>query len=124
MRYSEQVMEHFMHPRNVGIIQKADGFGQGGGGEHCPEDVAYVWINVRDDRIVEIKHKTLGCPVAIASSSLATSLAEGKTLDEALAITPEMITEGLGGVPDGKEDSVVAVNALHKAIADYRAKEK
>jgi len=120
--YTQKVIEHFLHPRHVGTIENADGFGKAGGGPRCPEDLAYVWIRVARGRIVEIKHKTLGCPVAIAASSVTCEMAQGKTLAEALQITPEVVIEALGGVPERKADSTVGPKALHKAIADYQAK--
>jgi len=120
--YSEKVIEHFLHPQHVGTIEDADGFGKAGGGDRCPEDIAYVWIRVADGRIAEIKHKTLGCPVAIAASSVTCDMALGKTLDEALDITPEVVIEALGGVPERKKDSTVGPRALQQAIADYRAR--
>ena len=120
--YGKQILEHFRNPRNVGSIENADGFGKAGGGPRCPEDLAYFWIQVTDGRIVEVKHKTLGCPVAIAASSVTSVMAEGKTLEEALQITPEMVAEALGGIPDRKADSTVGPEALHQAIADYKAK--
>jgi nitrogen fixation NifU-like protein len=120
--YSEKVLEHFSRPQNVGTIENADGFGQDSGGARCPDDIAHVWIRVADDRIVEIKHKTLGCPVAIAASSMTTVMAQGKTLVEALQITEEMVVHALGGVPERKADSIVAVGALRQAIVDYQGK--
>ena len=121
-RYSQEVLKHFLDPRNVGTITDADGFGKANGGDRCPDDIAHVWIRVADDRIVEVKHRTLGCPVAIAASSVTTSMAEGKTPGEALQITEEMVVQALDGVPESKADSMVAVEALHQAIADCRAK--
>ena len=117
--YSDKVIEHFLHPRHVGTIDDPSGFSQAGGGDRCPEDLAYVWIRVADGRIVEIKHKTLGCPVAIAASSVTCEMAQGKTLAEALAITPEAVIAALGGVPERKVDSTVAPKALRAAIAQY-----
>lgn len=120
--YSEQVLEHFQHPQHVGTIADADGFGQAGGGPRCPDDLVHLWIRVADGRIAEIKHRTLGCPVAIATSSMTCALAQGKTLAEALAITPEQVIEALGGVPERKADSTVAPQALRQAIADYQTR--
>jgi len=84
--YSKQILEHFRNPRNVGKVENADGFGEAGGGPHCPEDLACFWIRVADGRIAEVKHKTLGCPVAIAASSMTSVMAQGETLTEALQI--------------------------------------
>jgi nitrogen fixation NifU-like protein len=119
-RYTPTVIEHFANPRHVGVLEDADAVGQGGGGPMCPEDMAYVWIRVRDGRIADIAHKTMGCPVAISSSSVTCTLALGRTLGEALEITPEVVIEALGGVPERKADSVVAPAALRKAIEAYR----
>ncbi len=121
--YSQKVLDHFTNPRNVGAIEDADGFGQAGGGSKCPDDLAYFWIRVSEGRIAEVKHKTLGCPVAIASSSLTSALAEGKTLQEALRITPEVVLEALGEIPERKLDSNLGPRALRKAIEDYVGKE-
>ena len=120
-RYTPTLLEHFSNPRHVGMLEDADAVGQGGGGRLCPEDMAYVWIRVRDGRIAEIGHKTMGCPVAVASSSMACTLAEGKTREEALEITAERVIAALGGVPERKADSVVATEALRQAIEAYRA---
>ena len=117
--YSEKVIEHFTNPRNVGAIEDADGFGQAGGGPKCPEDLTYFWIRVSEGRIVEVKHKTLGCPVAIASSSITSALAEGKTIEEALRITSQAVIEALGGIPDRKMDSNLGPDALRRAIENY-----
>jgi len=121
-RYSPTILEHFANPRHVGTLEDADAVGQGGGGPMCPEDMAYVWIKVCDGRIAGIAHKTMGCPVAISSSSVTCTLALGRTLEEALAITTEVVIEALGGVPERKADSIVAPEALRKAIAAYWGK--
>ncbi|MBC8248700.1 MAG: iron-sulfur cluster assembly scaffold protein [Anaerolineales bacterium] len=117
--YSEKVLEHFRNPRNVGAIEDADGFGQAGGGPKCPEDVTYFWIRVSDGRLVEVKHKTMGCPVAIASSSITSAMAEGKTIQEALSITPQDVIEALGDIPERKMDSNLGLRALCRAIENY-----
>jgi len=117
--YSEKVLDHFTNPRNVGAIEDADGFGQAGGGPKCPEDLTYFWIRVSDGRIAEVKHKTLGCPVAIACSSITSAIAEGKTIEEALRITPQAIIEALGEIPDRKMDSNLGPDALRRAIENY-----
>lgn len=119
-RYTPTLLEHFANPRHVGTLEDADATAQGGGGPLCPEDLAHVWIKVEDGRIVEIRHKTMGCPVAVASSSMTCALAEGKTLKEALEIDAEKVIAALGGVPERKADSVVAPEALRKAIEAYR----
>ena len=120
--YSEQILKHFQQPHNVGEIENADGVGSGNGGEHCPEDLAYFWIRVEDDRIVEVKQKTRGCPVAIAASSITSVLAQGKTLAEAEAIGEDAVAQALGEVPERKLDSIVGPRALRAAIADCRSK--
>jgi len=120
--YSEQVLKHFQRPQNVGQIKPADGFGQGKGGEHCPEDLAYFWIRVQDGRITEVKQKTRGCPVAIAASSVTSVMAQGKTLEEAEHITEQQVAQELGELPERKLDSIAAPQALRAAIADYRSK--
>jgi nitrogen fixation NifU-like protein len=120
--YSDEILQHFQHPHNVGEIVGADGFGQATGGEHCPEDLAYFWIKVDGERLVEVKQKTRGCPVAIAASSVTGLLAEGKTLQEAESITTETVAALLGDMPERKLDSIVGPKALQAAVADYRAK--
>jgi len=122
--YSKQILDHFRTPRNVGSIENADGFGKAGGGPHCPEDLAYFWIQVADGHIAEVRHKTLGCPVAIAASSMTSVMAQGKTLEEALQITPEVVAEALGGIPEQKADSTVGPEALRQAIAEYQARRR
>lgn len=119
--YSEKVMEHFEHPRNVGEIPDASGTGTVGNAK-CG-DIMKMDIKVENDIITDVKFKTFGCGAAIATSSRATEMVMGKTVDEALQITNEMVTESLGGLPPVKlHCSVLAEEALHAAIADYRAK--
>ena len=122
MMYSEKVMDHFMNPRNVGEIEDASGVGEVGNAK-CG-DIMKIYIKVDDnDVITDVKFKTFGCGAAIATSSRATEMVMGKTVDEALQITNEMVTESLGGLPPVKlHCSVLAAEALHAAIADYRAK--
>jgi len=122
--YSEKVLHHFQHPHNVGDIEEADGFGKATGGEHCPEDLAHFWIRVKDGRLAEVRQKTRGCPVAIAASSVTSVLAQGKTVEEAQAITAEMVAEALGDVPERKLDSIVGPKALRAAIEDYLKREE
>jgi len=97
--------------------------GEAGGGSRCPEDLAHVRIRVAGECLVEVKHKTLGCPVAIAASSLTCELALGRTLAKAQEITAELVTDALGEMPEHKVDSVVAPRALRRAIADYLKRE-
>ena len=122
MMYSEKVMDHFMNPRNVGEIEDASGVGEVGNAK-CG-DIMKIYIKVdENDVITDVKFKTFGCGAAIATSSRATEMVMGKTVDEALKITNEMVTESLGGLPPVKlHCSVLAEEALHAAIADYRAK--
>ncbi len=117
--YTEQVMDHFMHPRNVGEIENADGIGTVGNAK-CG-DIMQISIKVENDVITDVKFKTFGCGAAIATSSAATEMVMGKTIDEALHITNKMVVEKLGGLPPVKiHCSVLAEEALHAAIQDYR----
>ncbi|HIQ82872.1 MAG TPA: Fe-S cluster assembly scaffold protein NifU [Candidatus Pullichristensenella stercorigallinarum] len=120
MMYSEKVMDHFMNPRNVGEIEDASGVGEVGNAK-CG-DIMKIYIKVdENDVITDVKFKTFGCGAAIATSSRATEMVMGKTVDEALKITNEMVTESLGGLPPVKlHCSVLAEEALHAAIEDYR----
>ena len=122
MLYTEQVMDHFMHPRNVGEIENASGVGTVGNAK-CG-DIMKIYIKVENEVIVDVKFKTFGCGAAIATSSRATEMVMGKTIDEALKITNQMVAESLGGLPAVKiHCSVLAEEALHAAIADYKAKQ-
>lgn len=117
--YSEKVMDHFRNPRNVGEIPDPDGVGTVG--NPVCGDMMSMYIRVEDDRIADIKFKTFGCGAAIATSSMTTELAKGKTLDEALKITRSDVAEELGGLPPIKMHcSNLAADALHEAIKDYK----
>ncbi len=119
--YTEKVKDHFFHPRNVGEIKDADGIGTVGN-PTCG-DVMSIYIRVKDERIKDIKFKTFGCAAAIATSSILTEMAKGKTLDEALKITRDDVANELGGLPAIKlHCSNLAADALRAAIADYRKK--
>ena len=120
--YTDKVMDHFVNPRNVGEIDDASGVGQVGNAK-CG-DIMKIFIKVdENDVITDVKFKTFGCGAAIASSSMATELIKGKTVDEALQIPNKMVIEALGGLPPVKlHCSVLAEEALHAAIADYREK--
>lgn len=119
--YSEKVMDHFRNPRNVGEIPDADGIGTVG--NPVCGDIMTVYIKVKDNRIADIKFKTFGCGAAVATSSMVTELAKGKTLDEAKKITRADVAEHLGGLPPIKMHcSNLAADALHSAIDDYRKK--
>ena len=119
--YTDKVMDHFVNPRNVGEIEDASGVGQVGNAK-CG-DIMKIFIKVdENDVITDVKFKTFGCGAAIASSSMATEMIKGKTVDEALQLTNKMVLEALGGLPPVKlHCSVLAEEALHAAIADYRA---
>lgn len=116
--YSEKVLEHFRNPRNVGELSDPDGVGVEG--NPVCGDLMEIQIKVEDDRIVDIKFKTFGCGSAIATSSMVTEIAKGKTLAEAMAITRETVAAELDGLPPQKMHcSNLAADALHKAIEDY-----
>jgi len=120
--YSEKVLEHFRNPRNVGELENPDGIGVEG--NPVCGDLMEIHIQVEDDRITDIKFKTFGCGSAIATSSMVTELAKGKTLDEALQITRQTVADELDGLPPQKMHcSNLAADALHKAIEDYRKKQ-
>jgi nitrogen fixation NifU-like protein len=120
--YSEKVMEHFRNPRNVGEIPDADGVGTVG--NPVCGDMMTIYIKVKDNRVDDIKFKTFGCGAAVATSSMITELAKGKTLDEAMTITRSDVADSLGGLPTVKMHcSNLAADALHEAIKDYQKKE-
>ena len=119
--YSEKVMDHFTHPRNVGEIEDASGSGTVGNPK-CG-DIMKMDIKVENDVIVDVKFKTFGCGAAIATSSMATELVKGKTIDEALALTNKAVAEALDGLPPIKMHcSMLAEQAIHAAVEDYRKK--
>ncbi|UCH72199.1 MAG: Fe-S cluster assembly scaffold protein NifU [Thermoplasmatales archaeon] len=121
--YSEKIKDHFFHPRNVGEIKDADGIGTVGNPK-CG-DIMTIYIKVKDGRIDDIKFKTYGCAAAIASTSIATELVKGKTLDEAMKLTRDDVAKELGGLPDIKlHCSNLAADALHEAIKDYKKNKK
>jgi len=117
--YSEKVMDHFMNPRNVGEIVDANGIGEVGNAQ-CG-DIMKIYLKVEDNIIKDAKFKTFGCGSAIASSSMATELIKGKTVDEAWTLTNVAVAEALDGLPPIKMHcSVLAEEAIHKAINNYR----
>ena len=119
MEYTQQVMDHFMNPRNMGEMEDPSGVGTVGNAK-CG-DIMRIYIKVEDDVITDVKFKTFGCGAAIATSSKATELVKGLTLEEAEKITNKMVMESLGGLPPVKVHcSVLAEEALHAAIQDYR----
>ena len=121
MIYSEKVMEHFQNPRNVGEIEDANGVGEVGNAK-CG-DIMKIYLKVEDNIIKDVKFKTFGCGSAIASSSMATELIKGKTLDEALEITNKAVAEALDGLPPIKMHcSNLAQEAINAAINDYKEK--
>ncbi|MGH4137202.1 Fe-S cluster assembly scaffold protein NifU [Clostridium sp.] len=121
MIYSEKVMDHFRNPRNVGEILDADGIGEVGNAK-CG-DIMKVYLKVEDNIVVDAKFKTFGCGSAIASSSMATELIKGKSVDDAWTLTNQAVAEALDGLPPIKMHcSVLAEEAIHKAINDYRSK--
>jgi nitrogen fixation NifU-like protein len=121
--YSEKVMEHFMHPRNVGEIENPDGVGEEG--NPVCGDMMTFYIKVKDNRLEDVKFKTFGCGAAIAVSSMVSEMAMGKTLEEALKITPAAVAAELEGLPKNKYHcSNLGAQALHKAIEDYQSKQK
>ena len=123
MMYSEKVIDHFKNPRNVGEIKDADGVGTVG--NPVCGDLMTIYIKVKDDKIEDLKFKTFGCGAAIATSSMITEIAKGKTLDEGLQITRAEVASSLGGLPSIKMHcSNLAADALHAAINDYRKKKE
>ena len=121
MNYSEKVMDHFTNPRNVGEIENADGVGTVGNAK-CG-DIMKMYLKIEDDVIVDCKFKTFGCGAAIATSSMATELIKGHTIEEALKLTNSVVVEALDGLPPVKVHcSVLAEEAVKTAVADYYKK--
>lgn len=122
--YTETLIDHFTNPRNVGEMDddEADGFALVGD-PGCGDQMK-LWIKVEDGKIADIRFKSFGCPGAIATSSMATELARGKRLEEALDLTDDEVIAALGGIPENKKHcSLLGINALHAAIADYARRE-
>lgn len=117
--YSEKVMDHFRNPRNVGVIEDADGVGEVG--NPVCGDIMKIYLKINDDQIIDdVKFETFGCGSAIASSSMATELIKGKPLDEALQLTNKAVTEALDGLPPHKlHCSVLAEEAIKSAVKNY-----
>ena len=116
--YSEKVMDHFMHPRNVGYIEDADGIGEIGNAK-CG-DIMKIYLKIENDVIVDAKFETFGCGSAIASSSMATEMIMGKPVSEALELTNKAVVEALDGLPAHKVHcSVLAEEAIKNALKDY-----
>ncbi len=119
--YSDKVMDHFMHPRNMGEIEDASGVGEVG--NPACGDVMRLYLKIEDGKIVDAKFKTFGCGAAIASSSMTTELIKGKSIDEALKLSNQAVSEALGGLPPAKQHcSVLAEEALQAALEDYKKK--
>ena len=120
--YNEKVIEAFSHPQNVGEIENPDGFGKVGN-EVCG-DIMQITLKIENDRIVDAKFKTFGCAAAVATSSTATEMVKGMTVDEAWNLTNKVVIEKLGGLPPQKlHCSVLAEEAIKAAIEDYRNKQ-
>ena len=116
--YSEKVMDHLMHPRNVGIIEDADGVGEVGNAK-CG-DIMKIYLKIENDIIVDVKFETFGCGSAIASSSMATEMIKGKSIHDAMSLTNKAVTEALDGLPAHKiHCSVLAEEAIKNALRDY-----
>lgn len=118
MQYTEKVMEHFMAPKNVGVMENPDGYGKVGNAS-CG-DIMEIFLRIENDVITDVKFRTFGCASAIASSSVSTELVLGKTIEEALKITNKAVVDELGGLPPVKMHcSVLAEEAIKMAIEDY-----
>ena len=116
--YTDTVMDHFMHPRNVGEIKNPSGVGEVGNAK-CG-DIMKMYLDIENDVIKDVKFETFGCGSAIASSSMATEMIKGKTVEEALAITNKDVVDALGGLPAHKlHCSVLAEEAIKSAVKDY-----
>ena len=119
--YSEKVMDHFHNPRNVGVIENADGVGEVGNAK-CG-DIMKMYLKIDDDCISDVKFETFGCGSAIASSSMATELIKGKPVSEAMQLTNKAVAEALDGLPAYKMHcSVLAEEAIQSALDDYYSK--
>ena len=118
--YSDKVMDHFQHPRNVGKMEDADGIGEVGNAKCGDIMRMYIKVDPETQVITDVKFNTFGCGSAIASSSMATELIKGKTIDEALAVTNKQVVEALGGLPAYKlHCSVLAEESIKSAVKDY-----
>ena len=121
--YSEKVMDHFLHPRNVGVIEDANAVGEVGNAK-CG-DIMKMYMKIEDGTIQDVKFETFGCGSAIASSSMATELIKGKPVSEAMALTNKAVAEALDGLPDYKMHcSVLAEEAIKSALEDYRKRQE
>ena len=121
--YSEKVMDHFLNPRNVGVIEDADGIGEVGNAK-CG-DIMKIYLKIEDGIVKDVKFETFGCGSAIASSSMATEMIKGKPLEEVKELTNKAVTEALDGLPAHKlHCSVLAEEAIQNALEDYYSKQK
>ena len=119
--YSDKVMDHFRNPRNVGVLEDANGIGEVGNAK-CG-DIMKMYLKIEDDIIQDVKFETFGCGSAIASSSMATELIKGKPVEEAMQLTNKAVAEALDGLPDYKMHcSVLAEEVIQAALEDYRSK--
>ena len=120
--YSEKVMDHFLHPRNVGVIEDANAVGEVGNAK-CG-DIMKMYLKIEDDVIQDVRFETFGCGSAIASSSMATEMIKGKPVSEAMKLTNKAVTEALDGLPAHKiHCSVLAEEAIRSALEDYRRRQ-
>ena len=123
MMYTDKVKDHFANPRNLGKMEDADGIGEVGNAK-CG-DIMKMYLKIDGDVITDVKFNTFGCGAAIATSSIATEMIKGKTVDEALTLTNQAVVEALDGLPPAKiHCSVLAEEAIKAAIDDYRAKQQ
>ena len=121
--YSEKVMDHFLHPRNVGVIEDADGVGEVGNAK-CG-DIMKMYLKIEDGVVRDVKFETFGCGSAIASSSMATEMIKGKPVEEAMTLTNKAVAEALDGLPDYKMHcSVLAEQAIRAALEDYQRRKE
>ena len=120
--YSEKVMDHFLHPLNVGVIEDANAIGEVGNAK-CG-DIMKMYLKIKDDIVEDVKFETFGCGSAIASSSMATEMIKGKPLSEVRNLTNKAVTEALDGLPAHKiHCSVLAEEAIHSALEDYERRQ-
>ena len=121
--YSDKVMDHFLQPRNLGVIEDADGIGEVGNAK-CG-DIMKMYLKIDDDIITDVKFETFGCASAIASSSMATELIKGQRVEDAMQLTNKAVAEALDGLPAYKMHcSVLAEEAIQAALEDYKAKQE
>lgn len=120
--YSDKVLDHFSNPRNVGALEEADGVGEVGNAK-CG-DIMKMYIKVDNDVITDVKFKTFGCGAAIATSSMATEMVKGKTIEEALKLTNKAVADALDGLPPAKiHCSLLAEEAIHAAVEDFKKRQ-